>query len=168
MTEDRVENEFYGQLWSCSEGISQNQYTKPQTLVWIRRDLFEQRRFSEQDFFPRSEGDRADELKVLSLEKCAVAGWKKVIPSQATEFEFKFCFTFIFISFRESLSCGVQVAGAAWRAATRIVAGVGDLVQRIGDGCTGWVLDDRAIERSVGVVCSLHRARGDEEREFLG
>jgi hypothetical protein len=66
------------------------------------------------------------------------------------------------------LPCGVQVAGAAWRAATRIVAGVGDLVQRIGDGCTGWVFDDRAIERSVGVVCSLHRARGDEEREFLG
>jgi hypothetical protein len=32
------------------------------------------------------------------------------------------------------LSRGVQVAGAAWRAATRIVAGIGDLVQRIGDG----------------------------------
>jgi hypothetical protein len=32
------------------------------------------------------------------------------------------------------LSRGVQVAGAAWRAATRTMAGVGDLVQRTGDG----------------------------------
>jgi hypothetical protein len=32
------------------------------------------------------------------------------------------------------LSRGVQVAGAAWHAATRTVAGVGDLVQRTGDG----------------------------------
>jgi hypothetical protein len=33
---------------------------------------------------------------------------------------------------RVCLFCGVQVAGAAWRAATRIVIGVGDLVQRTG------------------------------------
>jgi hypothetical protein len=32
------------------------------------------------------------------------------------------------------LSRGVQVAGVAWRAATRIMAGVEDLVQRTGDG----------------------------------
>jgi hypothetical protein len=31
------------------------------------------------------------------------------------------------------LSCGVQVTGATWRAVMRIVAGVGDLVQRTGD-----------------------------------
>jgi hypothetical protein len=62
----------------------------------------------------------------------------------------------------------VQVVGAAWRAATRIVAEVGDLVQRTGDGRTGRVLSGRAIERSGGVVCGLHRARGDEERGFLG
>jgi hypothetical protein len=60
------------------------------------------------------------------------------------------------------------VAGAAWRAVMRIVVGVGDLVQRIGDGHTGRVLSDRAIEKSGGTVCGLHRARGDEEREFLG
>jgi hypothetical protein len=35
---------------------------------------------------------------------------------------------------RVCLSCGVQVAGVAWRAATRIIAGVGDLVRRTGDG----------------------------------
>jgi hypothetical protein len=40
------------------------------------------------------------------------------------------------------LSRGVQVAGAAWRAAMRTMAGVGDLLQRTGDGRTGWVLGD--------------------------
>jgi hypothetical protein len=59
------------------------------------------------------------------------------------------------------------VAGAAWRAAIKIVVGVGDLVQRIGDGRTGQVLGGRAIERSGGAVCGLHRACGDEERGFL-
>jgi hypothetical protein len=66
------------------------------------------------------------------------------------------------------LSHGVQVASAEWRAAMRIVAGVGELVQRIGDGSTSWVLGGRAIERSGSTVCDLYRARGDEEREFLG
>jgi hypothetical protein len=65
------------------------------------------------------------------------------------------------------LSRGVQVAGAAWRAVMRIVTGVGDLVQRTGDGRTGQILGGRVIERSGGAVCGLHRARGDEEREFL-
>jgi hypothetical protein len=69
---------------------------------------------------------------------------------------------------RVCLSRGVQVAGAAWRAATRTVAGVGDLMQRTGDGRTGRVLGGRAVERSGSVVCGLHLARGDEEREFLG
>jgi hypothetical protein len=55
----------------------------------------------------------------------------------------------------------VQVAGAAWRAAMRTMAGVGDLVQRIGDGRTGRVLGGRAVERSGGTVCGLHLARGD-------
>jgi hypothetical protein len=65
------------------------------------------------------------------------------------------------------LSRGVQVVGAAWHVATRIVAGVGDLVQSTGDGHTGQVLGGRAIERSGGTVCSLHHARGDEQRGFL-
>jgi hypothetical protein len=84
----------------------------------------------------------------------------------------QFCFVFLLSLFHSennvSLSRGVQVVGAAWRAATRIVAGVGDLVQRTRDGRTGRVLSGRAIERSGGTVCGLHRARGDEEREFLG
>jgi hypothetical protein len=59
------------------------------------------------------------------------------------------------------LSRVVQVAGAAWCAATRTVAGVGDLVQRTGDGRTVWVLGDRVVERSGGAVCGLHLTRGD-------
>jgi hypothetical protein len=62
---------------------------------------------------------------------------------------------------RICLSRGVQVAGAAWRVATRTVAGVGDLVQRTVDGRTGRVLGGQAVERSGGAVCGLHRARGD-------
>jgi hypothetical protein len=62
---------------------------------------------------------------------------------------------------RVYLSRGVQVAGAACRAVTRTVAGVGDLVQRTGDGRTGQVLGVRAVERSGGAVCGLHLARGE-------
>jgi hypothetical protein len=47
------------------------------------------------------------------------------------------------------------------------MAGGGDLVQRTGDGRTCRVLGGRVIERSGGAVCGLHRARGDEEREFF-
>ncbi len=62
----------------------------------------------------------------------------------------------------------MQVVGAACRAVMRTMVGVEDLVQRIGDGRTGRVLGGWAIERSGGAVCGLHRARGDEERGFLG
>jgi hypothetical protein len=79
------------------------------------------------------------------------------------------CFTLIFVSLenRVCLSRGVKVAGAARRVAIRIVAGVGDLVQRTGDGHTGRVLSCRAIERSGGIVCGLCHAHRDEEHEFL-
>jgi hypothetical protein len=62
-----------------------------------------------------------------------------------TRFEFEsgmvlFCFVFLLLLFRLEnhvcLSRGVQVAGAAWHAVTRIMAGVGELVQRTGDGRT--------------------------------
>jgi hypothetical protein len=68
---------------------------------------------------------------------------------------------------RVCLSHGMQVAGAAWWAATMIMAGVGDLVQRTGNDRIGRVLDGRIIERSGDAVCSWHRGRGDEERGFL-
>jgi hypothetical protein len=83
-----------------------------------------------------------------------------------------FCFVFLLSLFHSEnhvcLSHGVQVVGAAWRAATRTVVGVGDLVQRTGDGHTGRVLGGRAVERSGGAVCSLHLACEDLERGFLG
>jgi hypothetical protein len=50
----------------------------------------------------------------------------------------------------------------------RTVAGVGDLMQRIGNDRTGRVLGDRAVDRSGGAVYGLHLARKDEERVFLG
>jgi hypothetical protein len=65
------------------------------------------------------------------------------------------------------LSHGVQVAGVAWWALTRTVAGVGDLVQRTGDGCTGQLLSDWMIGRSGDAVCSPHCGQGDEKRKFL-
>jgi hypothetical protein len=55
----------------------------------------------------------------------------------------------------------------AWWVVMRIVAGVGDLVQRTGDGRTGRVLNGRMIGRPSDAVCGLHRARGDEELGFL-
>jgi hypothetical protein len=82
------------------------------------------------------------------------------------EFEFRivsFCFSFILFHLKNHvcLSRGVQVVGVAWRAVTRIMAGVGELVQRTGDGHIGRVLDGRAVERSGDAVCGLHLARGD-------
>jgi hypothetical protein len=55
-----------------------------------------------------------------------------------------------------------------WRTTIRIVVGVGDLMQRTGDGRTSQVLGGWTIERSGGTVCGLHRACGDKERGFLG
>jgi hypothetical protein len=69
---------------------------------------------------------------------------------------------------RVCLSRDVQVTGAAWRAAMRIVVGVGDLVQRTGDGRTGLVLGGRMIERLGDTVCGLHCARENKEHRFLG
>jgi hypothetical protein len=66
-----------------------------------------------------------------------------------SRFEFEsgtFCLFYLYplvhVENRISLSHGMQVVGATWRAMMRIVAGVGDLVQRTGDGCTGRVLGD--------------------------
>jgi hypothetical protein len=66
------------------------------------------------------------------------------------------------------LSRGVQVICAVRQATMRIMTGVGDLVQRTGDGHTGWVLSGRTIERSGDAVCDLYRAQGYEKCEFLG
>jgi hypothetical protein len=73
------------------------------------------------------------------------------------EFESGFWFVFLLPLFRSEncvcLSRGVQVVGAACRAAMRTVAGVGDLVQRTGDGRICRVLGGRVVERSGGAVC---------------
>jgi hypothetical protein len=90
------------------------------------------------------------------------------LKSNPGYFHFVFLSSLFHLENRVCLSRGVQVVGAAWYAATRIVVGVGDLMQRTGDGSTGQVLSGRAIERSGGALCSLHRAHGNEERRFLG
>jgi hypothetical protein len=77
-------------------------------------------------------------------------------------FYFSFLLSFFHLKNRVCLSCVVQLIDMTWRAVMRIVTRVGDLLQRIRDGRIGQVLDSRTVERSVGVVCGLHRARGDE------
>jgi hypothetical protein len=54
--------------------------------------------------------------------------------------------------------CAGGRCGMAWHAAMRIVAGVGNQVQRTGDGRTGRVLGCWVIGRSVApcVVCTWH------------
>jgi hypothetical protein len=69
---------------------------------------------------------------------------------------------------RVCLSHGVQVAGAAWRAAIMIMPRLGDLVQRIRDGRIGWVLGGRTIGKSGDAVYGLDHTVKDVERGFLG
>jgi hypothetical protein len=80
-----------------------------------------------------------------------------------------FCFSFIFVSYREScllvswcvggrcdMACSDEDHGRSRR------PGADDR-----DSRTCRVLGGRAIERSGGAMCGLHRARRDEERVFL-
>jgi hypothetical protein len=59
------------------------------------------------------------------------------------------------------LPCVVLVIGMSRQAATRIVTGVGDLVQSTRDARTCQVLDDRVIERPSDAVCGLYHAQRD-------
>jgi hypothetical protein len=61
---------------------------------------------------------------------------------------------------RVCLSHGVQVVGVVWRAATMVVAGVRDLVQRTGDDRTDRVLGGWAIESSSDDLCGLYHTQG--------
>jgi hypothetical protein len=57
------------------------------------------------------------------------------------------------------LSHGVQVAGVIWRVATRIVAGVGDLVRRTGDtqSHVGYSVAGRSGgQMTLCVICTMH------------
>jgi hypothetical protein len=78
-----------------------------------------------------------------------------VMSHRLAEFEFESgifqLFYLCFLSCVENPTClshGVQVAIVTWWAATRIVTGVGDLVQRTGNNRTGQVLGGRRVERS--------------------
>jgi hypothetical protein len=78
------------------------------------------------------------------------------LNSNSGQFHFVFLLSLFHLENRVYLSRGVQVAGAAWRAAMRTVARVEDLMQRTGDGHISRVLGGRAVERSGGAVCGLH------------
>jgi hypothetical protein len=54
------------------------------------------------------------------------------------------------------LSCGVQVTGATWRAATRIKARVGDLVHRTGDGQAQVEYSVAGRSRGRVTLCAVH------------
>jgi hypothetical protein len=69
---------------------------------------------------------------------------------------FYFLLSLFHLENRGCLSRGVQVAGAACCATMRIMAGVGDLVQRTGDGCTGRVLGGRRGQVAPCAVCTVH------------
>jgi hypothetical protein len=58
------------------------------------------------------------------------------------------------------LSLGMQVAGVVWRAAMRIMAGVGDLVQKTGDSQAqvGYLVAGQSGDRvTLCVVCTMHK-----------
>jgi hypothetical protein len=80
---------------------------------------------------------------------------------ESRTFYFIFLLPLFRLENRVCLSRGVQVVGAAWRTATRIVAEVRDLVQRTRDDRTGRVLGGRVVERSGDAVCGLHLACGE-------
>jgi hypothetical protein len=70
-----------------------------------------------------------------------------------------YAFIFICVENRVCLSHGVQLAGAAWRAATRIQTRVGDLIQRTGDGQAqvGYSVAGRSGGRMMScVICTMH------------
>jgi hypothetical protein len=61
---------------------------------------------------------------------------------------------------RVCLSCGVQVIGVTWGLVTKIMAGVGDLMQSIGDGQAqvGYSVAGRSRDRvTLCVVCTMHK-----------
>jgi hypothetical protein len=60
------------------------------------------------------------------------------------------------------------VTGVAWLAVTRIEAGEGVLVQRIGDGQAQVRYSVAGQSRGRVTLCGLHRAQGEEERGSLG
>jgi hypothetical protein len=72
-----------------------------------------------------------------------------------------FCFFLLSLFHSKNRVClfrGVQVVGAVWRAVTRTVAGVGDLVQRTGDGAqVGYSVVGRSRGRVAPcAVCTWH------------
>jgi hypothetical protein len=102
------------------------------------------------------------------LDLIVMSHWLGEVWIQISDISVDLPLSLFHLENRVCLSHGMQVAGAAWWAATRIVAGVGDLVQRTGNGRTYRVLGGRMIGRPNNVVCGLPRTHGEEECKFHG
>jgi hypothetical protein len=69
-------------------------------------------------------------------------------------------YLYISVENRVCLSHDIQVTGMSWRAATRIMAGVGDLVQRTGYGQAqvGYLMAEQSRGRvTMCAVCIVHK-----------
>jgi hypothetical protein len=55
----RAEEEFYQHLWVCPARIGTRVRDNSPTLVWIRKELVDQWKFTEGDCYPLLDGDRA-------------------------------------------------------------------------------------------------------------
>jgi hypothetical protein len=73
------------------------------------------------------------------------------LNSNPGQFHFVFLLPLFRLQNRVCLSRGVQVAGAAWHVATRTVAGVGDPVQRTGDGRIGREVGWHYVQSTPGM-----------------
>jgi hypothetical protein len=90
----RAEKEFYEHLWSCLARKGTWVRDNPPTLVWIRKELVDQRKFTERDCYPLPDGDTPSLVRECSLRdslwrgerkpsilriqrKCAMAEWNR-------------------------------------------------------------------------------------------
>jgi hypothetical protein len=64
----RAEEEFYQQLWVCPARTGTRVRDNPPTLVWVRKDLVDQRKFIEGDCYPLLDGDTPSLVRECSLK----------------------------------------------------------------------------------------------------
>jgi hypothetical protein len=73
----RAEKEFYEHLWSCLARKGTWVRDNPPTLVWIRKELVDQRKFTERDCYPLPDGDTPSLVRECSLRDSLWRGKRK-------------------------------------------------------------------------------------------